>query len=78
MDYFIIVALTLAALYFHGWLYVRFKRWGDRDLALSMAGDDRAKQAYMLERLAEAQRSRIPRKALQGWLEQAAGDYRAP
>ena len=37
MDYFIVAVLTLTAIYFHWWLYVRFKRWGDRDLALSMA-----------------------------------------
>lgn len=38
MDYFIIAVTTLAGLYFHGWLYVRIKRWMDRDLALSLAG----------------------------------------
>ncbi len=37
MDYFIIVVTTLAGLYFHGWLYLRIKRWVDRDLALSLA-----------------------------------------
>ena len=40
MDYFIIVATTAAGLYFHWWLYVRIKRWMDRDLALSLAGKD--------------------------------------
>ncbi|MDF9777241.1 hypothetical protein OKW11_004198 [Pseudomonas baetica] len=33
MDYFIIVVMTVAGLYFHWWLYVRIKRWMDRDLA---------------------------------------------
>ncbi len=32
MDYFIIVVTTVAGLYFHGWLYLRIKRWMDRDL----------------------------------------------
>ena len=40
MDYFIIFITTAAGLYFHGWLYVRIKRWMDRDLALSLAADD--------------------------------------
>lgn len=43
MDYFIIVVTTLAGLYFHWWLYVRIKRWMDRDLALSLAGGDEKK-----------------------------------
>ena len=37
MDYFIIFVTTVAGLYFHWWLYVRIKRWMDRDLALSLA-----------------------------------------
>lgn len=44
MDYFIIVAVTVAGLYFHWWLYVRIKRWMDRDLALSLAGQDEQKR----------------------------------
>lgn len=77
MDYFIIAFLTFTAIYFHWWLYVRFKRWGDRDLALSMAGEDAAKKAYMLERLAEAQEQKLKGAKLQAWLEQAAANYRA-
>ena len=77
MDYFIIAFLTFTAIYFHWWLYVRFKRWGDRDLALSMAGEDAAKKAYMLERLAEAQEQKLKGAKLQAWLEQAAVNYRA-
>jgi len=46
MDYFIIASLTCAGLYFHWWLYVRIKRWADRDLALSMAGKNAAKKDY--------------------------------
>lgn len=40
MDYFIIVVTTAAGLYFHWWIYWRIRRWMDRDLALSFAGDD--------------------------------------
>lgn len=78
MDYFIIASLTLAGLYFHWWLYRRIKRWADRDLALSLAGADAAKRAYMLERLAEAQAAKIKRCDLAAWLERAAADYRGP
>jgi len=49
MDYLIIFVTTVAGLYFHWWLYVRIKRWMDRDLALSLAGKDEDKRAFMLE-----------------------------
>ena len=75
MDYFIIFIATASGLYFHWWLMVRIRRWADRDLALSMAGEDAAKREYMLERLEQARRDKVPRKQLQGWLEQAAGEY---
>lgn len=78
MDYFIIASLTLAGLYFHWWLYLRIKRWADRDLALSMAGADAGKKDYMLRRLAEAQSAKVKRRDLHAWLERAAADYRAP
>ena len=77
MDYFIIVVTTVAGLYFHGWLYVRIKRWMDRDLALSLAGKDEGKRAFMLERLAQAQAQRIKRRDLPKWLEAAAAGYPA-
>ncbi|NIX94168.1 hypothetical protein HCG45_15595 [Pseudomonas fulva] len=54
MDYFIVVVATLAGLGFHAWLYVRMRQWMDRDLALSLAGGDPHKQAYMLQRLQHA------------------------
>ena len=47
MDYFIVAITSVAGLYFHWWLYVRIKRWMDRDLALSLAGDCAAKRSYM-------------------------------
>ena len=77
MDYFIIVVTTVAGLYFHGWLYVRIKRWMDRDLALSLAGEDEGKRAFMLEQLARAQAQKIKRRDLPKWLEAAAADYPA-
>ncbi|MGE1173642.1 hypothetical protein [Pseudomonas sp. BW7P1] len=77
MDYFIIVVTTVAGLYFHGWLYVRIRRWMDRDLALSLAGKDEGKRAFMLERLAQARAQKIRRRDLPKWLEAAAAGYPA-
>ena len=76
MDYFIVAITTAAGLYFHWWLYVRIKRWVDRDLALSLAGDSPDKRSYMLERLQQARAAGIKRSELQAWLEAAARDYR--
>ncbi|MGJ7514628.1 hypothetical protein ACSFE6_09875 [Pseudomonas baetica] len=75
MDYFIIVVTTVAGLYFHWWIYVRIKRWMDRDLALSLAGNDERKKAYMLQQLANAQAQKIKRRDLPQWLEAAAASY---
>ncbi|CEL27913.1 hypothetical protein AB4P97_01985 [Pseudomonas sp. A1230] len=77
MDYFIIVVTTVAGLYFHVWLYLRIKRWMDRDLALSLAGKDEGKRAFMLDQLARAQALKIKRRDLPMWLEAAAAGYLA-
>ncbi|PJI50898.1 MAG: hypothetical protein CTR55_00960 [Pseudomonas sp.] len=78
MDYFIIIVVTTAAgLYFHWWIYWRIRRWMDRDLALSLAGDDPHKRSYLLERLADAKRQKVKRRDLPDWLQRAADDYRA-
>jgi hypothetical protein len=75
MDYFIVVSTTVAGLYFHWWLYVRIKRWMDRDLALSLAGESAEKRDYMLKCLTEAQAKKIKRSDLPAWLKQAAAQY---
>ena len=75
MDYFIIIAITAAGLYFHGWLYVRIKRWMDRDLALSLAGTDEQKKVFMLQQLAKAYQQKVKRRDLPQWLEAAATGY---
>ncbi|WP_339546910.1 hypothetical protein [Pseudomonas sp. RA_35y_Pfl2_P32] len=77
MDYFIIVVTTVAGLYFHWWLYVRIKRWMDRDLALSLAGNDEQKKQFMLLQLERARQQRIKRRDLAQWLEAAAATYPA-
>ncbi len=75
MDYFIIAVATLSGLYFHWWIFVRIKRWTNRDLALSMAGDDPQKKAYMLEKLEEATALKVKKAQLEGWLQTAANQY---
>jgi hypothetical protein len=75
MDYFIIVVTTVAGLYFHWWLYVRIKRWMDRDLALALANGDEQKKAFMLRQLANAQEQKVKRRDLPRWLEAAAATY---
>ncbi|KAA0945085.1 hypothetical protein FQ186_13800 [Pseudomonas sp. ANT_H14] len=75
MDYFIIVATTVAGLYFHWWLYARIKRWMDRDLALSLAGDDPHKRTFMLQQLDRARNEKVKRKNLPQWLQDAAQQY---
>ncbi|MDM3884882.1 hypothetical protein QSV36_04610 [Pseudomonas sp. BCRC 81390] len=75
MDYFIVVVTTVAGLYFHGWLYVRMRHWIDRDLALSLAGADPGKRAYMLQKLEQARLEKVQRKQLAGWLEREAAGY---
>lgn len=77
MDYFIITVITLAGLVFHAWLFVRFRRWADRDLALSMAGKDPEKREWALQRLAAAKDARVKRKDLQIWLEREMERYDA-
>jgi len=75
MDYFIIAVSTVAGLAFHGWLFVRFRRWGDRDLALSLAGKDPEKRTWILKRLAGAKAEGIRRKDLEKWLKHELDCY---
>lgn len=77
MDYFIIAVATLAGLAFHAWLFVRFRRWADRDLALSLAGNDPEKRAWALERLAQAKAEGVRRKDLESWLKRELDGYGA-
>ncbi|MNR59328.1 hypothetical protein D3C85_1805630 [compost metagenome] len=51
------------------------RRWMDRDLALSLAGPDPGKRAYMLQRLEQARVEKVGRKQLAGWLEREAAGY---
>ena len=77
MDVVIVVVVSALAIALHVVLYLLFRRWMDRDLALSFAGDDPGKRAWMLARLAEARRAGVGRRALADWLAQAAAAYAA-
>lgn len=77
MDYFIVAIATLSGLYFHWWIFVRIKRWMNRDLALSMAADNPDKQSYMLSKLSEARQLKINKRDLTDWLQNAADQYSA-
>lgn len=77
MDYFIVTVVTLAGLVFHGWLFVRFRRWADRDMALALAGSDPEKRERILQRLAAAKEAGVKRKDLQTWLEREMERYEA-
>lgn len=75
LEYFIIAVAVISGLYFHWWLMVRIRRWSNRDLALSMAGDEQAKRDYMLGQLTDAERQKVGRKELEAWLQRAADVY---
>lgn len=73
-DYVVVGVVSLLALAMHVVLFVLVRRWMDRDLALSMAGDDPARRAWMLEKLAQAKRQGVRRRDLQAWLERVASE----
>lgn len=75
MDYIIITVVTLAGVIFHAWLFIRFRRWADRDLALSLAGKDPEKRKWTLQRLDAAKRARVKRRDLHAWLEKELEGY---
>ena len=75
VDYFIIAVTTFAGLAFHAWLFIRFRRWIERDLAYSIAGSDPDKRAWLLGRLSEAKAQKIKRRDLQAWLEREIQHY---
>ncbi|MNF18785.1 hypothetical protein D3C80_2230890 [compost metagenome] len=47
----------------------------DRDLALSLAGQDEQKKTYMLQQLARAREQGVKRRDLPQWLKTAAAGY---
>ena len=75
MDIAIVIVVSVLAIALHVVLFVLFRRWMDRDLALSFAGDDAGKRDFMLQRLRQAKASSVKRRELAAWLERAAGEY---
>lgn len=73
----IAVVASALAIALHVALFVLFRRWMDRDLALSFAGDDAGKRGYMLARLGQAKATGVRRRELAAWLQRAAGEYAA-
>ena len=67
--------VSVLAVALHVALFVLFRRWMSRDLALSFAGDDARKCDYMLQQLAQARRKGVKRRDLPAWLERVAGEY---
>ena len=76
IDLAIVAVVSALAIALHVALFVLFRRWMDRDLALSLAGDDPAKRSYLLQRLRHAKREGIRRKALAAWLQREADAWR--
>ena len=77
VDTAIVALVSVMAIALHVVLFVLFRRWMDRDLALSFADDEPHKRAYMLQRLQQAKHEGVKRRELPAWLARAAGDYRA-
>ena len=77
LDYVIVAVVSALAIAMHVVLYMLIRRWMDRDLALSFAGEDPGKRDYMLQRLQQAKDEGVKRRELPAWLARAAGDYRA-
>lgn len=75
IDYLIVAAVTVPAIVLHVGLYLVIRRWMDRDLALSFAGEDPRKQAWMLQRLALAKAEGVPRRDLPDRLQRDAAAY---
>lgn len=73
--YVIVVITTVLVIALHAGLYWKIRGWMDRDLALRLAGEDEARRAYMLERLAEARRLGVRRRDLPQWLERMAETF---
>ena len=75
VDVAIVAVVSAAAIALHVGLFLLFRRWMDRDLALSLAGEDVSKQSHMLVKLEEARRTGVKRRDLPAWLQQAAVEY---
>ena len=71
----IVALVSVLAIALHVVLFVLFRRWMDRDLALSFAGEDEAKRDYMRACLERAKREGVRRRDLPDWLQRQAERY---
>lgn len=74
-DIAIVALVSVPAIALHVALFVLFRRWMDRDLALSFAGEDEAKRDYMRACLERAKREGVRRRDLPDWLQRQAERY---
>ena len=74
-DIAIVALVSVLAIALHVALFVLFRRWMDRDLALSFAGEDEAKRDYMRACLERAKREGVRRRDLPDWLQRQAERY---
>ncbi len=72
LDHLLVAVVSGLAIALHVGLFLLFRRWIDRDLALSHAGEDPARRQWMLAQLQRARRQRVRRRDLPGWLARAA------
>ena len=75
LDYVIVAVVSALAIAMHVVLYMLIRRWMDRDLALSFAGEDEAKRDYMRACLQRAKREGVRRRDLPDWLQRQAERY---
>ena len=71
----IVAVVSALAIAMHVVLYMLIRRWMDRDLALSFAGEDEAKRDYMRACLERAKREGVRRRDLPDWLQRQAERY---
>lgn len=76
-DIAIVALVSAIAIALHVGLFLLFRGWMDRDLALSFAGEDPARREWMLGRLRDARAQGVRRRELPAWLARAAAEYPA-
>ena len=75
LDYVIVAVVSALAIAMHVVLYMLIRRWMDRVLVLSFAGEGGPKREYMLQRLAQAGREGVRRRDRPDWLQRQAERY---
>lgn len=76
-DIAIVALVSAIAIALHVGLFLLFRGWMDRDLALSFVGEDAGRRDWMPARLRQAKARGVRRRELPVWLERAAAEYHA-